>query len=250
MKARFYIVLMLQLLGLAIYSQNDLAQQAEKAYKAKNYSEAIGAYEDLLKQGYRSDKLYYNLGNAYYRNNQLGKAIYNYNLAHQLNPSDEDININLELANSKTVDKIDAKTNFFASVLKTRVVNSLSTTQWAWLSILSLVLALPLLFCFIASSRPAIKKLGFFTGLLTLLVFTGSMVLGFVALNGKQKLTFAIVTDRECKVYNEPQADDKQKFSLHEGTKVKVLDSNTEWTSIKLENGNEGWVKTKSIGLF
>lgn len=250
MTTRAYIVLILLLCGLAGYSQNDLVQKAEKAYKEKKYADAIGSYEELLKQGYHSDKLYYNLGNAYYRNNQLGKAIYNYNLAHQLNPSDEDIIMNLEIANSKTVDKIDAKTNFFASVLKTRVVNSLSTTQWAWLSILSLLLALPLLFWFIASSKPAVKKLSFFAGLLALLVFTGSMVLGFVALKGKQEVSFAIVTDRECKVYNEPQDGEKQKFALHEGTKVKVLDSNAEWTSIKLENGNEGWVKTSSLGLF
>lgn len=243
-------MILLLLAGLAGHAQNDLAQKAEKAYKEKKYANAIEAYEELLKQGYQSDKLYYNLGNAYYRNNQLGKAIYNYNLAHQLNPSDEDIAVNLEIANSKTVDKIDAKTNFFASVLKTRVVNSLSTTQWAWLSILSLLLALPLLFCFIVSPKPVIKKLSFFSGLLALLVFTGAMVLGFVALNDKQEISFAIITDRECKVYNEPQADDKQKFALHEGTKVKVLDSNEEWTSIKLENGNEGWVKTRALGLF
>ncbi len=232
------------------FSQNDMAGEAEKAYREKHYREAIRQYESLVQQGYTSSKLYYNLGNAYYRDNQLGKAIYNYELAQKLSPKDEDVINNLAIANSKTIDKIDAKTNFFASVLKARLVNSLDTTRWAWLSIGSLVAALLLLFCFISASGSLVKRIGFFTSLLSFVLFIATMVLGFIALNSKHEITFGIVIAKECKTYSEPQDSDKQKFVLHEGTRVKVLDTNDAWTSIKLENGNEGWVKTQELGLF
>ncbi len=76
------------------------------------------------------------------------------------------------------------------------------------------------------------------------------MVLGFTALEDKQEVNFAIVTNRESRIHEEPIVTSKTKFSLHEGTKVGVLETNTEWTNIKLENGNEGWIKTTEIGLF
>jgi len=227
-----------------------LGDEAAKAYKAKHYKEAISKYEELLKQGFVSPALHYNLGNAYYRNNQLGLAIYHYELALKLNPSDEDARTNLDIANSKTIDKIDVHTNYFAQVLKTRLVHSFTTTQWAWLSIVSLLVGLGLVFGFISSARPGIRKLCFFTGALLFGLFAAAMVLGYVGLKDKQQIQFAIITARESKIYNEPQEGEKMKYNLHEGTRVKVLETTPEWTSIKLENGNEGWVKTEELGLF
>src|ERR1041384_470335 len=121
---------------LSIFSQaNDLLQKGEKAYEKKEYKKAIEAYEMLLKEGYTSSKLYYNLGNSYYRNNQLGKAIYNYELAKKIDPNDEDVKNNLTLAYAKTIDKIEVKENFFVSAVKTNVLSTFSTTAWAWLTI-------------------------------------------------------------------------------------------------------------------
>ncbi|MBS1637841.1 MAG: tetratricopeptide repeat protein [Bacteroidetes bacterium] len=230
--------------------QTEKIERAEKAYKSKKYKEAVQSYEDLLKQGFVSDKLYYNLGNAYYKDNQLGKAIYNYELAHELNPSDEDIKVNLAIANDKTIDKIDTKTNLFAGVLKAKLVHGISTTGWAWASIIAFAAALLMIYMFVASPVMLLKRIGFFAGILCVIGFVISMVFGFISLRDKKQTQFAIILAKECKIYNEPQEDDKQKFSLHEGTRLKVMETNTEWTSVKLENGNEGWVKTDAIGLF
>ena len=76
------------------------------------------------------------------------------------------------------------------------------------------------------------------------------MVLGFSALHSKQQISFAIITTRETKIHEEPSTTSNSKFSLHDGTKVSVIETNENWTNIKLENGNEGWVKTADIGLF
>ncbi|MES2761994.1 MAG: tetratricopeptide repeat protein [Bacteroidota bacterium] len=248
-KHKIIIIALLFASGFS-FANTGLQEKAEKAYGDKNYKEAIAAYESILKEGYTSYKLYYNLGNAYYKNNEIGKAIYNYELANKLEPNNQDIKTNLKIANQKTIDKIESKENFFIGAIKSGVVTSLSTTGWAWLSIISLGTALLLAFMFFVTGNMILKRIGFFLGGISFIVFIGSMVLGFTALNDKQLINFAIILNRESKIHEEPGDESASKFSLHEGTRVSVLESNPTWTNIKLENGNEGWVKTTDVGLF
>ncbi|MES2131720.1 MAG: hypothetical protein V4506_05175 [Bacteroidota bacterium] len=250
-----HIKLILLFVGIVLISgrslaNNDLAAKAEKFYAEKNYKEAINTYEALLKEGFTSYKLYYNLGNAYYKNKELGKAIYNYELANKLEPKNEDILTNLKIANEKTIDKIESKENFFMSAIKSGLINGLSTAGWAWLSILSLTLAFILLFLFFLSRNLIVKRIGFFAGTISLILFVVSMVLGFSALDDKEHTKFAIITAHETRTHEDPSTTAASKFSLHEGTRVKVIETNNEWTNIKLENGNEAWVKTEELGLL
>ncbi len=242
--------LLLILTSASICANNDLALKAEKAYVNKDYKQAIALYESILKEGSISYKLHYNLGNAYYKNNELGKAIFNYELANKLQPNNKDVKMNLKIANEKTIDKIESKENFFIIAIKSGLVNALSTSGWAWFSIFSLIGCLSFAFIFLISNQLLLKRLGFFLSGISLILFIATMVLGFSALDDKQELNFAIVTNRESKIREEPSVTSKSKFSLHEGTKVSVLESNAEWTNIKLENGNEGWIKTTEVGLF
>lgn len=237
--------------GVAFASKDLKApKDAEKLYTEKKYKEAIALYESILQDGYSSYKLHYNLGNAYYKNKELGKAIYQYELANKLNPNNEDILTNLRIANEKTIDKIESKENFFMSAIKSGLVNALSTKGWAWISILSLAVSLALLFLFFISQNITIKRLGFFAGLLIFGVFITSMTLGFYALHDKEHTRFAIITAHETRTHEEPSETSGSKFSLHEGTRVRVLETNEEWTNIKLENGNEAWIRTADAGLF
>lgn len=232
------------------FANKDLQVKAEKAYGEKNYKEAIKAYEEILKEELISYKLYYNLGNAYYKNNEIGKAIYNYELANKLQPNNQDVKTNLKIANEKTIDKIESKENFFIGAIKSGLVNSLSTNGWAWCSIFSLIGALALAFLFFTTSQIALKRIGFFLSGLSFIVFIISMIMGFTALEDKQVTNYAIILNRESKIHEEPTVSSSSKFSLHEGTRVSVLESNPNWTNIKLENGNEGWVKTTDVGMF
>ena len=240
------------LIGKMSFAHKDLKApaEAEKFYTEKKYKEAIASYESLLQDGYTSYKLHYNLGNAYYKNKELGKAIYHYELANKLEPNNEDVLTNLRIANEKTIDKIESKENFFLSVIKSGLVNALSTSGWAWLSITSLIVSLGLFFLFFTSQNLVLKRVGFFAGFLCFILFPASMVLGFSALNDKQNNKFAIITARETRTHEEPSDASGSKFSLHEGTRVRVLETNDEWTNIKLENGNEAWIKTADAGLF
>ena len=247
-----YILLFSVMLFASVlsFANKDLQLKAEKAYENKNYKEAIIAYETILKEGLTSYKLYYNLGNAYYKNNELGKAIYHYELANKLQPNNKDVKTNLKIANEKTVDKIESKENFFIGAIKSGLVNSLSTTGWAWFSIFSLLGALAFAFLFFTASQIALKRIGFFLSGLSFIVFILSMIMGFTAMEDKQVTNYAIILNRESKIHEEPNTSSSSKFTLHEGSKVSVLESNPDWTNIKLENGNEGWVKTTDVGLF
>jgi tetratricopeptide (TPR) repeat protein len=229
---------------------NDLLQKAEKAYETRQYKKAIESYEQLVKDGYVSSALFYNLGNSYYRNNQLGKAIYYYEKAKKIDPKDEDITNNLKLAYSKTIDKIEVKENFFVSAVKTNVLSSFTTTSWAWLTITASVLFFLFLYLFIAGPSVAVKRISFFVALTLLVAFFVVYFLGNSAKSAKQENSFAIITAPLAKVYTEPTPAATSKFSLHEGTRVRIVEMDADWILIKLENGNEGWLRFTEVGVF
>ena len=92
--------------GVATKSADELWTEAERAYREGEFAEAVVAYEAIIAQGMESAELYYNLGNAYFKQNNLGRSILFYNRAQLLNPSDEDVRHNLMYARTKTKDNI------------------------------------------------------------------------------------------------------------------------------------------------
>lgn len=233
----------------SVTSQN-LADSAQKAYEKQQFGVAANYYERILAGGQTSAKLHYNLGNAYYKDNQLGKAIYQYELAKKLDPRDEDIKNNLRIANSKILDKIEGKENFLAGAIKSGLYTMHTTTGWAWLSIGLVVFTVFCLIGFIVSTKLLLKRVFFWLSLISAVKFVVVLLVGFGALHEQNKKTRAIVTAPVVQVLNAPNESGKAKFSLHEGTKLTVLSTNEEWTSVQLANGNEGWIRTKELGLF
>lgn len=252
MKQLKYIILFIafQLSSIVSFANKDLQLKAEKLYADKKYQETITIYDSLIKSGYHSFKLYYNLGNAYYKHNELGKAIYHYELARKLEPQNKDVKTNLIIANKKTIDQIETKEHFFIEAIKSGIVNSISTTYWAWISIISLVILLASVYLFLIKDGIIFKRITFFISLATLFTFISSLTIGYIALNDKQALNYGIILCRESKIYEEPINGANTKFNLHEGTKFNIIESTENFTNIKLENGNEGWIKNSDAGFF
>ena len=228
---------------------NDL-KDAEKAYDSKNFKISIHHYQKLINEGYKSYQLYFNLGNSYYRNNELGKAIYYYELASKSNPADDDIKINLAIATSKTIDKVNSKENFFITAIKTNILSSFSTFTWSVFTISFICLASLLFFIFINSNNILIKRISFIGTCFCFILFTLSYFLGYTSLKSKSENKFAIITSKEIKILNEPTISGISKFNLHEGTKIRIVENKGEWILIKLDNGNEGWIKTTDVGII
>ena len=210
----------------------------------------IHHYQKLINEGYKSYQLYFNLGNSYYRNNELGKAIYYYELASKSNPADDDIKINLAIATSKTIDKVNSKENFFITAIKTNILLSFSTFTWSIFTISFISLASILFFIFINSNNILIKRISFIGTCFCFILFTLSYFLGYTSLKSKSENKFAIITSKEIKILNEPTISGISKFNLHEGTKIRIVENKGEWILIKLDNGNEGWIKTTDVGII
>jgi tetratricopeptide (TPR) repeat protein len=244
------LALFLCLLSCTSLFSINVQDSAVAAYNKKEYKKAINYYEIILKEGITSAALHYNLANAYFKDNQLGRAIYNYELAKKLNPTDGDIKNNLHIANSKVIDKIDSKENFFANTIKTGLYSLFSTTGWAYVTIICLLLAAMFFILFSITSNVILKRVGFWTGGLFVIGFVFALVVGYAALHELHKNTQAIIISQEVAVLPEPNATAKTKFNLHEGTKVNVLSVNGDYTAIQLANGNEGFIATKDLGLF
>lgn len=221
--------------------------EGDSAYIRNDYASAIQIYENMLKNG-ESAEVYYNLGNSYYKADDVAKAILNYERALLLQPGNADIRANLEIARSKTVDKIvPIPEIFFVSWTKS-LINCLSVDAWAKLGIVFFILLLVSFYLFFFSKQILGRKVGFIAGIV-LLVFV--ILSNVFAAQQKRELTDrneAIVLAPSVTVRSTPSESGTSLFILHEGRKVEIKDSSMrEWKEIRLEDGKVGWVPAFTI---
>ncbi len=243
MKSILFMLSFFMLSVLPSFGINQTKHDADVLYKKGHYAAAVQAYEFLLQKG-ASANLYYNLGNSYYKQDSITKAVIAYERALRLSPSDEDIKFNLQLAQSKTIDNIAPASEMFFVTWYKSLVNLLSIDGWAWISILSLLIIICGMGVFLW-----VKKLNFrktLTKLLVVPIFTFIFSLFFAF---QQKIivsshNFAIVTSPSVVVKTAPDAAASKAFIIHEGTKVEILDkSMDQWWEVTLEDGRRGWIE-------
>lgn len=223
---------------------------ADSAYVQGNYQKAIELYSGLLKEGQSAD-IYYNLGNAYYRTEEITQAILAYERALLLSPGDADIRFNLQLARTKTIDKMVPQSEFFVVTWYRSLVNQFSVDGWAYMALMMLAATIILALLYLFSSPVWLRKVGFFGGLLTLLFF---VLANLFAWQQKQTLNHrdgAIVIGSAVPVKSTPAAAGTDLFILHEGTKVFITDDTmNEWREVRLPDGKVGWVETTQIEVI
>lgn len=243
-------LLLLLFTVLPLSAQAVTKAAADSAYSQGHYQQAIKDYEELLKQG-ASAELYYNLGNAYYRTENITRAVLNYERALLLSPGDTDIRFNLQMARSKTIDKITPETEMFFLTWYRAVVNFMSVDAWARTALCSLALAIILVLLYLFADRIWLRKLGFYGALVLVLLFVLSNVFAYAQ---KQELVDrrgAIVIESAVTVKSTPAAQGTDLFILHEGTKVDITDATMkEWKRIRVADGKEGWVETKQLEII
>lgn len=245
------ITILFLLFGITFYSlANSLVEQGNTAYSAGEFEKAAHLYKDAINQNGESATVYYNLGNAYYRFNQVPSAILSYERALLLEPGNKDIRFNLEIARLKTVDKIEPAGVFFLVEWCNNIRNQRTTDQWSYMAIASFVLLIACLFLFFFSRSILLKKIGFFTGLFLILLCTCSNIFAY---SQKKKLTerrTAIIFSLTTTIKSTPDGSGTDLFILHEGTKVKVKNSLGDWSEIEMPDGNIGWIPTKEIEII
>lgn len=225
-------------------------RQANQLYTEGNFEEAISLYEKIINTGYHSAPLYYNLGNAYYRSNNIPAAILNYERALLLSPGDEDISFNLELARTHVRDRIETLPRFFMNRWWTEVRDLLSAERWATLSVVSFIAALFMLAGFFVASTPGIRKLFFWFSICVFIISVFGFALGLDQRNNLRNHDSAIIFSPVVSVKSSPDNNSSDLFVVHEGTKVWVNDSIGDWLSVELSDGNTGWVKKEALEMI
>ena len=220
---------------------------ADTEYQKGNYQQAIRDYEEILKNG-ESAEIYFNLGNAYYRTDNITKAVLNYERARLLSPGDDDINFNLQFARSKTIDKITPESEMFFVTWYKSLVNFTSVDNWAKTGILCIVMALLLVLLYLVGPQLMLRKIGFFGGLAFFVIFLLSNLFAFQQKQALDNRTGAIIMTPSVNIKKTPAKNSADQFVLHEGTRVDIIDKGmTDWRCIRVGDGREGWIETKAI---
>ena len=221
-------------------------EQARAAYDAEDFATAIDHYEAILLSGKEAFEVYYNLGNAYFKTNDIPRSILNYERALRLNPDDEDLLYNLNLTNQYTVDKFEVIPELDVSRFLGSLLRAISSNGWAWLSIISFLITLIAAGFFYLTPLTGQKKLALGISVVFLLGCLLTFTFAWRTRTLDQILREAIVFQPSVTVLGEPREGANELFVVHEGTKVTVLEEVDEWTRVRLSDGNDGWAMSTS----
>lgn len=226
---------------------NQLYQEANQLYQEGKFDTAAARFESILQLNLVAPEVYYNLGNCYYKMNNVPRAILNYERALRLAPSDDDIAFNLQLANYQTVDKVEVLPKLFIWRWWDGLRTLFSFDGWAYLGIILLLITL-LFFTFFKLSRDVVvrKRLfypGFIAGIVTVLAFLAAENQYAEKKSGKE----AIVFTPTLTLKSSPDKSGKDLVVVHEGLKVVIMDSLGEWSKVRLANGTVGWVENTAF---
>lgn len=244
-------IIALLLLGSPCMGQNQaLFDKATASYNQGNYEEASSLYEQILEGGAHSAALYFNLGNAYYKQNEIAPSIYYYEKALLLEPGDPEILNNLAYAQNMTLDDISPIPEPDLERLYKKLLFSFSMNTWAFIGIFFMFLFVGMYLYFLGSGRPNRKRLGLISSGIALVLALFCTGFSYLRYRAYQETQPAIIFNREITVRSEPNKESSPVFLLHEGTKVQVMDSLDAWLKIELADGQSGWAEGDALRLL
>lgn len=246
------VVTVVLLFSVFAFSQTPeaLFSKANTQYKNGNYSKAIELYLAIEKQGLHSDKLYYNLGNSYYKLNKVAPSIYYYEKALKLNPANDDVISNLAFAKRMTIDVIEELPKTFLQKFSENVILKYSFDTWAIIAVIGSFFAAILFLIYYFSINSNIKLIFFNASILGLFVLIISTFFAFKNYDLVKNTKEAIIFTDKIEVKNAPTTTSDNVFELHEGTKVQVLDELDNWKKIKLADGKIGWITKSNLKII
>ena len=227
----------------AINSVDSVFQKSNNLYKSNKFEEAIAGYLSIVNQEINNQVLYYNIGNAYFKINDLGYARLYYEKAKLYSPHNKDINHNIHILKNKLIDDIKVVPGFNIVRLVKKTTSLLSSSQWGVVIIILLYLNLLLflLFLFSNSIEMKINSMRSLFFILPMLI-----VVSFFLFYSKTKhQNEAILTSSNIYVKTAPSPSSDDYFIIHEGIKFKIIDELDNWSRVLLSDGKDGWIKNK-----
>jgi Tetratricopeptide repeat/Bacterial SH3 domain len=224
--------------------------QANDAYKNADYKRATQMYEQLVQGGIEAAEVYFNLGNCYYKSGKMAAAILNYTRAQRLDPTDDDIEFNLSLAESRIVDKIDPAPQFFIIKWWRLFVGLQTASAWSAAGAGFVWLLCSVAGIFFIANSPRLKKTMFTSGIVSLcgiaLMFTFAYQQHKTTVRDESGIVFA----SSVSVKSEPQEESKDLFVIHEGTRVEILSGDGVWYKVRIADGSVGWLRRNVIQVI
>ena len=249
MKRIVHIIIFL--ISITASAQNKaLFDRATKAYNGGEYQTAVDSYLEILDNGQHSPELYYNLGNTYYKLNQIAPSIYYYEKALLLKPNDFEIRNNLSYARNMTLDAIETIPETGFAKIYNSLLGYLSFDQWSYVAVVFVVLFVLLYIAFYYFRYSSRKRSAFVLSIVSLFIAILSLVFAYLEYSAFKADQPAIVFAQESSVKSEPNKTSQEAFALHEGTKVSVLDELNGWKKIRIADGTTGWIPTEDIKVL
>ena len=222
-------------------------QQANDAYQTNNYEGAIELYTKVIDLQYESATLYYNLGNAYFKNGNNARALLWFERALRLNPNNEDVIHNINFVQQKLIDKIDILPELFI-VKWWNVCSSLLTgNQWAVLSIIACATFALCLLLILLIRISWIRSASIFIAVFALFFTIFSIIFAKRETSRYKQSPEGIIMSQVINVKSTPTEKGSDLFVIHSGLKVGITDRLNEWVEIKLPNGEKGWIQAEQV---
>lgn len=233
--------------SMQVATPEDLIARASIAYDQGSFQQSISDYETLLSVYGSSSDLYYNLANAYFKDKNYAKAILNYERCLLYDPSNGDAKANLELAKLNCVDKIETIQPVIFKTWSDSISNLMSCNTWTNLSIIFFLVFAICTFAYFFMKKVTIRKIGFYSAIVSIILCFICNIYANQQQNKINNRDYAIVINPSVTVKSSPADSGTQLFTVHEGLKVKVRSTLSDWSEVELSDGNVGWLPTSTI---
>ncbi|WGF93515.1 SH3 domain-containing protein [Aequorivita marisscotiae] len=246
MKKLLYLLILL--VSFSSIAQNEnLFDQGKHLYKNGKYQQAINAWMQILDKGQHSAELYFNIGNAQYKLNQIGPSVYYYEKALQLAPNDSDIKNNLAFAENARIDSIEPLPQTVFSKWYSSIAGIFTFNGWAILAVVFSILFVALFLFYYFAYIEKRKRLLFASSMVAGIFLVASLTMAFFTYADFTNKQPAIIFASEIEVKTEPSMGSSAAFTLHEGTKVQIAAQDGNWYRITLADGKDGWIPATDL---
>ena len=244
------LILLFPIKAIPQVSREEKFKKGTEYFTAGNYKDALAQWVDIYNAGYRSAELDYNIGNAYFKLNNIPGAILFYERAYLLKPADEDITYNLNIARTLVVDRFEEIPELFFVKWYNILSLILPADAWAKISIITFVLCFLMLSVYFYSSVYRYKVIGFWMAVLLFLISATSLALAARNKSLVHDSHKAIIYTPSVNGKSSPDSSGTDLFILHEGTKVTIEDEVSDWYEIRLSDGNKGWIPANTLEII
>ena len=223
----------------------EIWNQANSNYDQGRYTEAIDGYRTFLERGYRFPEVYFNLGNAYFKDNKIGPAIASFRHSLKLAPSFTPAKENLDYARTFTVDRVEPKPRGFLLDLWYGLVDLISPSGYFILSII-LYWILCAIGVFLINGYGR-RELTVYILIFTSIAFITSVTITRFAVNHERNTRWGVVVAQSVDLREGPGDEFGKIFTGHEGLEIKIISARQKYILIELENGLKGWIPGESL---